>query len=143
MSPTEPDSGRATNGTMRRFRYQADALCMAAMLAYALNRWWLKPRVGAGFFHDHFNDLLLIPAGLPWVLWLHARCGWRAGDPPPTAREVGAHLVVWSMVCEWLAPRLMPHGVADWRDVAAYATGAVVAWSWWNRPVREAATAGG
>ena len=123
---------------MRRFRYQADALCLLATAAYALNRWWLKPRLGAGFFHDHFNDLLLIPAGLPWVLWVHARCGWRPGDPPPTAREVGAHLAAWSLVCECLAPRWLPHGTADWCDVAAYAAGAGLAWWWWNRPARRA-----
>ena len=115
-------------------------MCLAAMGLYALNRWCLKPRLGAGFFHDQFNDLLLIPAGLPWVLWTHARCGWRQGDPPPTAREICAHTALWSLVCEGIAPRLIAHGTADWRDVAAYVAGAWFAWLWWNR--REGRTLG-
>ena len=121
-------------GSWRRFRYQADALCLVATGLYAFNRWCMKPWLGPGFSHDHFNDLLLVPAGLPWVLWTHARLGWREGDPPPTAREVGAHAVLWSLVCEGIAPRLIPHGTADWRDAAAYVAGGCVAWFWWNRP---------
>lgn len=119
------------SGGGRRFRFGFDPLCLAAIAAYAANRWLVKPRVAAPFFHEHFNDLLLIPALLPWVLWLHRAAGWR-GDEAPTAREVAGHWLVWSLICELLAPRWLPHGTADWRDVVAYAAGAAAAWGWWK-----------
>ena len=49
----------------KHFRYAFDPLCMGACALYALNRFLIKPYVGPGFFHSHFNDVLLIPAALP------------------------------------------------------------------------------
>lgn len=117
---------------MRRFRYAADALCLVAMALYAANRWLIKPQVGAGFLHDHFNDVLLIPAGLPPVLWVSARLGWRPAGAWPSMGEVAGHWLAWSLICEWAGPRWLGRGTADWRDVAAYAAGAAASWGWWR-----------
>ncbi|ATC63540.1 hypothetical protein CMV30_05985 [Nibricoccus aquaticus] len=107
---------------------------MSAWALYALNRFVIKPQVGPGFFHSHFNDVLVIPAALPWLLWSYRLFGWRADDRAPTWREVGAHTVIWAVICEGAGPWMMPqYGVADGWDVVAYAVGAAVAWVIWNR----------
>lgn len=118
---------------MKRFRYGFDPLCLAACALYTANRFLWKPYAGPGFFHGHFNDLLLIPAALPWVLWLGRRCGWRAHDTAPGAGEIALHTAIWSAICEGLGPALTHHGTADWRDVGCYAAGAVAAWMVWSR----------
>ena len=104
------------------------------MLAYATNRWFIAPRVGIPFLHHHFGDLLLVPAALPWVLWIQERTGLRTQAGIPRWSEILLHLAVWSVVCEFVAPRFAGIGVADVWDVLAYAVGAVVAGLLWNLP---------
>ncbi len=120
---------------VKRFRYGLDPVCVLACALYAVNRFAIKPRVGPGFFHSHFNDVLLIPAALPLVLWIYRRLGWRrAGDDAPTWREVAGHTVAWAVVCEGIGPMIWPrYGVADGWDVVAYAAGALLAWVFWSR----------
>ena len=81
---------------------------------------------------SYFNDVLLIPCALPWVLWGHALLGWRDWDRRPTGAEIVGHLAVWALIAEGLGPRLFAHAVADWGDVAAYAAGACLAAFWWR-----------
>ncbi len=114
------------------FGFHRDGLFLAGCLAYAVNRWMLKPFSPTGFLAWHFNDLWLIPCALPLLLWVHQKLGWR-GDAPPTAREVGGHLALWSVLFEWWGPRLMSHATGDPLDVACYWVGGLVAWVWWNR----------
>lgn len=109
-----------------------DPLCIAACVLYAANRAWLRSHVGGAFLQGYFNDLLLIPAALPLVLWCQRRLGVRAGDGRPRWAEIALHLVVWSVAAEWLMPHLTTHATGDWRDVVAYAAGAVVSGVWWQ-----------
>ena len=118
---------------MRPFRYALDPLCLLSCLAYAGNRWLLKPVSHSAFLQGNFNDLLLIPAALPFLLWLERRLGLRAHDRPPSAWEVGAHWLIWSIMAEVIAPHLFTGAVGDIRDVIAYAAGALIAGCWWNR----------
>lgn len=118
---------------MRAFRYLFDPLCATACLAYALNRWLVAPHSDLPFLHGNFNDLLLIAAALPPVLWLQRKLGWRTHDLPPTPLEILGHWLIWSIVCEGLGPLLIRGSVGDWMDVAAYAAGALAAGIWWNR----------
>ncbi|MGE3310374.1 MAG: hypothetical protein AB7O66_10425 [Limisphaerales bacterium] len=120
-----------------RFRYATDPLCLAACALYALNRWVVLPRVEGAFLHGQFNDLLLIPAALPWVLWAQRRLGLRRHDAPPTWSETGLHLAVWSLICEIMGPLGWHRGVADPWDVAAYVAGGIVAGVWWNRGTHQ------
>jgi hypothetical protein len=58
----------------------------------------------------------------------------RPHDRPPTTGEITLYLGVWSVLFEWIGPRIMPWTVGDPWDVAAYAVGAVLAGLWWHRP---------
>ena len=62
--------------------------------------------------------------------WLHLR----ENDGPPTIGEITLYWMVWSILFEWIGPRIMPgRTVGDPWDVLAYAAGAVLAALWWHR----------
>lgn len=109
---------------------------MAACLLYAVNRWFVLPHRGGAFLHGQFNDLLLIPAALPVVLWLQRLLRLREHDRPPLWSEIVIHLVVWSILFEGIGPLLLPV-TGDLLDLVAYAAGGVVSGFWWNRPFIE------
>ena len=117
---------------MKRFGYWRDALCVGGCLLYALNRWIVTPRADSAFLSGHFNDLLLIPCALPLFLQVQRQLGWRNHDAPPRAVEILFHLLVWSVLFEVIGPHLM-QTIGDPLDVAAYATGGLLAGIWWNR----------
>jgi hypothetical protein len=117
---------------MRDFRYWRDPLCMLACALYALNRVWLRRHVGGEFLTGYFNDLLLIPAALPFLLWLQRRIGVRVDDRQPRWGEIALHVLVWSVIAEAIMPHLAAHAVGDWRDVIAYAAGGAAAGAWWQ-----------
>ena len=124
------------------FRYWRDPLCIVSCAAYAVNRWVLKPHFAMGpFMRGHFDDVLLIPAALPLVLWLQRRLGLRTHDDIPRAGEILLHLAVWAFIAEGAGPWLTHHGTADWRDVIAYSAGAAVCyvlWRWREMPCGKA-----
>jgi len=122
---------------MKPFSYWRDPLFLIAALGYALNRWLIKPLTLSPFLHGHFNDLLVIPAALPLVLWMQRFTRLRQHDMPPTWAEIGCHLAIWSVICEVIGPRWLHHGTADIWDVAAYGAGAIVAGLWWNRSMQR------
>lgn len=116
-----------------RFAYCHDRLFLIGCSLYAVNRLVIKPLVSPGFFHSYFNDLFLMPCALPLMLWLYRRLRLRDHDRPPAAGEIALHLVIWSLLFEVAGPRWVGHVTADPLDIAAYAAGALIAWSWWNR----------
>jgi hypothetical protein len=101
-------------------------------MAYALNRWILKPHFSSPFLHSYFNDLWLIPCALPLLLYVHWRMELRS-DAPPTLAEVAGHVLLWSALFEWWGPHWLPGATGDVRDVFCYGAGGAVAWLWWNR----------
>lgn len=117
---------------MKRFAYALDPLCVTACALYALNRFWLHASASHVFLHGYFNDLLLIPAGLPFALWLQRKLGLRADDRFPRWREIALHLAIWAVVAEGMAPRLFARATGDPRDLLAYLAGAIVAGFWWS-----------
>jgi len=120
------------DAAVKRFGYWRDPLAVGSVALYAVNVWWVKPQVHGGFWHGQFNDLLLIPAALPLVLWVQRWMGWRTHDRAPMWSEIFLHLVVWTLVCEGIGPRFIAHATADGWDVLAYTAGAVVAGGWWQ-----------
>lgn len=117
---------------MPRFRYLCDPLFLVGCAAYAVNRWLVKPHLAAEFVQFYFNDLWLIPCALPPVLWLHRRLNLRSHDDLPSISEIAWHLVMWSVICEWIGPEFVSHTSGDWMDVVAYTSGAVLAGLWWQ-----------
>ncbi|MGP8201851.1 MAG: class I SAM-dependent methyltransferase [Limisphaerales bacterium] len=116
---------------MRRFRYVFDPLCLLCCLLYAANRWLIKPHCHIVFFHSWFNDTLLIPCALPPVLLLQRWLGLRTHDQPPTAGEVIAHVVGWSILFEVIGPHILPTTGDPW-DAVAYAVGGAISFCWWR-----------
>ncbi len=117
---------------MKRFGYGTDWVCLASWALYALNRFAIDPALKGPFMRDHFNDLLLVPAVLPLVLWVQRRLGLRADDAPPRALEVALHVCAWSFMAEVIAPLLTQRATGDVLDVAAYTAGALGAWCLWS-----------
>jgi len=100
--------------------------------AYLLNRLFLKEALGGPLLHSYFNDFWLIPCALPLLLGLHRRLGWR-DSRPPTLLEIGGHLFLWSLLFEWIGPKLLANATSDPLDVLCYLAGGLAAWAWWNR----------
>jgi len=117
---------------VKAFTFHRDGLFLTGCLAYALNRFFLKPALDLPFLHSHFNDLWLIPCALPLVLWIHRKLGWR-GDGFPTLAEICGHLLIWSLLFEGVGPRLVAHTTADPLDVVWYWIGGFAGWLWWHR----------
>jgi hypothetical protein len=117
---------------MKRFGYFRDPLCLIACALYVLNRLWWRGQFGGEFLVGYFNDVLLIPAALPLVLWIQRRLGVRAGDGCPRWREIALHLVVWGVTAEAIIPQITARATGDWYDVVAYSAGALVAGCWWQ-----------
>lgn len=122
---------------MKRFGYARDPICLLACGLYAINRWFVAPRVAMPFLHQQFDDIMLIPAALPPVLWVQRRLGLRGHDAFPDWTEITWHTAAWSIAAEVLAPLLFPRAVGDVRDVAAYAAGAIAAGAWWRSHSRR------
>lgn len=129
---------------MKPFGYLHDRLFGVSLAAYAVNRLlvlphfhrfihahcgWLWP-----FLHSHFDDLLMMPAALPVVLWLQRLGGLRKHDRPPGWSEMFLHCAVWSVMCKIIGPLWLHIGVADPWDILFFAAGGIGACLWWNRP---------
>jgi hypothetical protein len=128
---------------MKRFDYLRDPLFVVSLAAYAINKLLILPHFQQllrfhlswawPFLHSHFDDLLLMPAALPVVLWLQRLVGLRTHDRPPGWREMFFHLAIWSVMCKVVGPGLLKIGVADPWDLLFYAGGGAAACLWWNR----------
>ncbi len=127
---------------MKRFGYVFDPLFLLSCSLYAANRLWIKPHCHIAFFHNWFNDLLLIPCALPPVLLTQYWLGLRTHDSAPTFGEVAAHVVGWSILFELIGPHILPTTGDPW-DAVAYACGGTVAYGLWRLayagPARDAA----
>ena len=115
-----------------RFRYGADPLCWGSWVAYGVIRFVLKPVAAAVWVRSWAVDFFLIPAGLPLYLWVERRLGLRRHDGPPQWIEAGSALVVWSVLAEWIGPRLFPRATGDGWDVVAYGLGMLAAMAVWK-----------
>ena len=117
---------------MKRFGYARDPLCLAACASYGVNRWLIPIAFKGVFLRGYFSDVLLIPAALPLMLWLHRRTGLRRDDQPPHWGEIALHVVVWSIAAEAVAPHFFSRATGDPWDVVAYACGGVASGLLWN-----------
>ncbi len=114
-----------------KFRYGLDPLCLMACAMYLICRFLIKPHFTTGFWHNHAIDVLLVPAALPFLLWVQRKLRLRLNDEFPTWSEIGLHLALWSILFEGFGPMLMSV-TRDWLDIAAYTVGALFAGLWWQ-----------
>lgn len=131
---------------MSRFGYPRDPLCGLSLAAYATNHLLVVPHLPGlvqarvpwawPFLHSHFDDLLLIPAALPVVLWLQRLLGLRTHDRTPTWTEMLAHLAIWSVICKGAGPLCLHVGAADPWDILFFAAGGGGAMIWWRHQRR-------
>jgi SAM-dependent methyltransferase len=117
---------------VKRFGYVFDPLFLVCCSLYAANRWLIKPHCHVAFFHNWFNDILVIPCALPPLLLAHRWLRLRAHDNPPTLTEVAAHVIGWSILFEVIGPHIMPTTGDPW-DAVAYAAGGMAALFYWHR----------
>jgi len=113
---------------VRKFRYAADPLCIAAVAIYVIQRWIFSHPALRGWF----SDVLFLPAAIPIFLWMERKFGLRMHDRKPSLAEVGGLFLVWSLAAEGIAPLLFQHCTADPLDIVAYAAGGLFAWFWWS-----------
>jgi ubiquinone/menaquinone biosynthesis C-methylase UbiE len=116
---------------VKRFAYLLDPLFLACCALYAANRWLIKPHVHIAFFHNWFNDTLLIPCALPPLLFVHDLLHLRPRNAWPTALEIAGHWLGWSILFEGIGPHIMRTTGDPW-DVVAYAGGGLFAYVWWH-----------
>jgi ubiquinone/menaquinone biosynthesis C-methylase UbiE len=126
---------------VKRFGYVFDPLFLVCCALYAANRWLIKPHCHVAFFHNWFNDVLLIPCALPPLLLVHRWWRLRGHDQPPTLAEVSAHVLGWSVLFEVIGPRLMPTTGDPW-DAVAYAGGGAAAFFCWRSCYNRSDTTG-
>ena len=113
---------------MRKFRYAADPLCIAAVALYVIQRWIFSYPALRGWF----SDVLFLPAAVPVFLWMERKLGLRMHDRKPSLAEVGGLFLIWSLAAEGIAPLLFQHCTADPLDIVAYAAGGLFALCWWT-----------
>ena len=118
---------------VKAFRYGRDPICLIAIGGYVVNQSLLKPQTGSPFFQGYFNDVLLIPAALPIVLWVQVFLGLRTGDAAPTWSEIAGHGVLWALIAEFVGPTYFHRGVSDPWDLLAYLLGGIASGLWWHR----------
>jgi SAM-dependent methyltransferase len=116
---------------VKRFGYVFDPFFVVCCALYAVNRWLIKPHCHIAFFHNWFNDLLLIPCALPPLLLAHRWLRLRAHDQPPSAAEVTAHVIGWSILFELIGPHWMATTGDPW-DAVSYACGGMAAFLGWR-----------
>lgn len=109
-----------------------DPVCLAACALYAVNRWILPLSLKGPFLRYHFADTLLIPAALPWMLWLQQKLRLREETSAPQFQEIFVHWMIWSVAAEWVGPTMFAHATGDPRDVVAYAGGGLLAGLFWR-----------
>lgn len=139
-------------GVMRPFGYLQDRLFLWALTLYALNKLVILPHFSGVFrshafpiwifLHGHLDDLLLIPAALPVVMWLQRRFALRNHDGPPGWGEMAGHLIIWSVMCKFIGPHYFHLGVADPWDLLCFASGGIAACGWWHHKYRNRVEAG-
>lgn len=118
-----------------RFWYCFDPICIASVVIYAVNRWYLKPHhIGGLFTIGYLNDLLCLPLFLPIILGVQRVIGLRRHDGFPRLWEVLQNWIIFSILFEVIIPRFPRYfrSTADPLDAVAYLVGGIVAWGWWS-----------
>ena len=119
---------------MKNYSPLRDALWLASVALFVLNRYWIKPNFDGWFWHSSLNDVLCLPVWMPICAWVFAKLKLR-DNAPPRPLEIAVCLLFWSCVFEIWLPQTDVFGrfaPGDPFDILAYAVGGVVGWVWWQ-----------
>ena len=119
---------------MKQYSPARDALWLASVALFALNKWWIKPHFDGWFWHSSLNDVLCLPVWMPVCVWIFAKFKLR-DSAAPRPLEIAVCLLFWSLVFEVWLPQTELFGhfaPGDPFDVLAYAVGGMLGWAWWN-----------
>lgn len=124
------------NQDSQKFRYFTDPVCIACLIIYPINRWYLKPHhIGGWFTHGYLNDVMCLPLFLPMILYAQRLVGLRPSDAFPKWWEILQHWAIFSIVFELILPtmpQLYKHTHDPW-NVVAYLIGGIIAGLIWRQ----------
>ena len=123
----------------RPFRYIADPACIASLILYTVNRYFLKPHhIGGWFTHGYLNDVLCLPLFVPIILNAQHLVGLRRHFGFPHPWEIFQNWVVFTIVFQVVIPRFPKTFIAagDPYDILAYLTGGIIAGFYWSIAAR-------
>ena len=130
------------DGSLRKFRYLADPVCILSLVLYASNRYVFKPHhIGGWFTHGYLNDVLCLPLFVPIILFAEHVIGLRKHYGFPRVWEIFQTWAVFTFVFQVVVPRFPKVFVAagDPYDMIAYAAGGVLAGILWSFRARQPA----
>ncbi len=119
----------------RPFRYLADPVCIAALILYAMNRFYLKPHhVGGWFTRGYLNDVLCLPLFVPMILYAEHVLHVRPHFGFPRVWEILQIGAAFTLVFQVIIPRFPKVFITagDPYDILAYSAGGVIGWSCWT-----------
>jgi hypothetical protein len=128
-----PDTPRCASP--RPFRYFADPVCIACLIIYPINRFYLKPHhIGGWFTHGYLNDVMCLPLFVPMILYLQRILGVRTHDGYPRIWELLQHWAIFAIVFQAILPRYPKLFITagDPYDMIAYAAGGIIGWVIWH-----------
>ncbi|MCF7797021.1 MAG: DUF393 domain-containing protein [Lentisphaeria bacterium] len=102
---------------------------IAGAFLYGMNHWWIQPMVGTdSFFRTSFNDILALIVFVPLSYFLARVLSIIPPFSPLRLWHIGLGWIVFSLLFEWLVPKILPHHTGTGGDVAAYGSGGIILW---------------
>ena len=115
-------------------------MCVASLIVYPINRFYLKPHhIGGWFTHGYLNDVLCLPLFVPMILYVQYVLGVRKHRDFPRLWEVFQSFLAFTLVFQFITPRFPKTFITagDHYDIIAYFAGGLVACIYWSRVARE------
>ena len=119
----------------RQFQYIADPICIACLIIYPINRFFLKPHhIGGWFTHGYLNDVMCLPLFVPMILYVEHLLGIRRHRDFPRLWEVFQAFVAFTIVFQAITPRFPRTftSAGDPWDILAYFAGGAIGYFYWS-----------
>ncbi|MHA6248621.1 magnesium citrate secondary transporter [Pontibacter sp. CAU 1760] len=120
---------------MQSLRHPLFLVCFAL---FCLNQFLEQAQVYVWPLHAYLDDLLCLPISLQIILAVQ-RAYFKNPAMVLPARHIAFAVIAYSVCFEWLLPLYKPVYTSDSWDVLAYAIGAVVFYTFLNKPLRSIA----
>ena len=83
------------------------------------------------FLRNYFNDLLFVPLVLPVMFIAFYKLGLRE-NAKPNNYELVFHVLLWTIVIEYIGPHYLAKGYSDPYDVLCYGLGGLICYCIYN-----------